>query len=223
MVRKGIDPTRFGSNETPYSAFCMAHSVESRWASAICSGVISPMPSGSVRRFAASAREVCRLAWHGRLATGADRGELVGLNWHRHVDRDRRLLILPRAKTNVGRTIPYAKNATIKRILSEAWRVRHPSGAVFLRDGQPVRHEAVKTAMRRAWAAALGSHPKPWKTLRATFATRASERGVDVPTLAALMGLTSAHVLEHYVKPSGRHLADAMADHAACDRLRVPA
>jgi hypothetical protein len=35
---------------------------------------------------------------------------------------------------------------------------------------------------------------------------------VDVPTIAALMGLTTSHVLEHYVKPSGFHLEAAMAD-----------
>ena len=65
-----------------------------------------------------------------------------------------------------------------------------------------------------------GDHPKPWISLRATFATRASERRVDVPTLAALMGLTSAHVPEHYVKPSGQHLAEAMADAGAPARQR---
>jgi hypothetical protein len=35
---------------------------------------------------------------------------------------------------------------------------------------------------------------------------------VDVPTIAALMGLTTSHVLEYYIKPSGAHLIAAMAD-----------
>ena len=52
---------------------------------------------------------------------------------------------------------------------------------------------------------------KLWKSLRATFATAKVEAEVDVPSLAALMGLTTAHVLKHYVKPSGAHLAVAMA------------
>jgi hypothetical protein len=62
---------------------------------------------------------------------------------------------------------------------------------------------------------------RPWKTLRATFATRKTEAGWDVPTLAALMGLTTAHVLEHYVKPSGKHLEAAMADVSVRPRERV--
>jgi site-specific recombinase XerD len=143
------------------------------------------------------------------LATGADRSELIGLAWHRHVDRDRKLLRLPRAKTGVDRTIPYGGNAAISRILSIAWTVRHPSGSVFLHDGVPVKPQAAKTAMRRVWKRAGITKPRPWKTLRATFATRKAEAGVDVPTLA---GLTTSHVLEHYVKPSGVHLAGAMAD-----------
>lgn len=163
--------------------------------------------------------------------TGADRGELLRLRWDRHVDRARRLLILPRAKTGVGRWIPYGENSRIRRLLREAGAVRNPSGHVFLRDGEPVLLEAAKTAMRDAWGTVFPcrcpgrkqphtvrghcptrAKPKPWKSLRATFATRMSERGVDVPTIAALMGLTTTHVLEHYVKPSGAHLAAAMAD-----------
>ena len=66
--------------------------------------------------------------------------------------------------------------------------------------------------------AGLQDHPKPWKSLRATFATRQAEAGLDVPTIAALMGHTTAHILEHYIKPSGAHLAavfvDRSEDHA---------
>lgn len=146
------------------------------------------------------------------LETGVDRSELVGLNWNRHVDRQRKLIRLPRAKTGVGRTIPYGSNRTIKRILSRCAAVEHVSGAVFLNEGRPVTHEGVKTAMRRAWSKALGDHPKPWKSLRATFATRMfTEKGQPVPVVAALMGLTSAHVLEHYFKASGVYLEEAMA------------
>ncbi len=143
--------------------------------------------------------------------TGTDRSELVGLNWSRHVDQDRMLLRLPRAKTGVDRTLPYQGNATIRRLLGEAWKVRHPSGLVFLHDGEPVKLQAAKTAMRRVWKRAGIEKPRPWKSLRATFATRKAEAGVDVPTIAALMGLTTSHVLEHYIKPSGAHLVAAMA------------
>ena len=73
--------------------------------------------------------------------------------------------------------------------------------------------EAVKSAMRRAQAKAkLTTKSRPWKSLRATFATRANERGVPVPTIAKLMGLSTAHVLEHYIRPSDEHLEDSMSD-----------
>jgi integrase len=149
------------------------------------------------------------------IETGADRTELRTLNWNRHVDRKRKVIMLPRSKTGVGRALPYENNRTIRRVLAEAWKVRHRSGAVFLHDGEPVHPEALKTAERRAWKRAGITKPKPWKSLRATFATRKAEAGVDVPTIAALMGLTSSHVLEHYINPSGVHMADAMADEKA--------
>lgn len=49
-----------------------------------------------------------------------------------------------------------------------------------------------------------------------------AEAGIDVPTIAALMGLTTAHVLEHYVKPSVLHLVDAMQDSLARPAPRSP-
>lgn len=76
--------------------------------------------------------------------------------------------------------------------------------------------EATKTAMRRVWKRAELTKPRPWKTLRATFATRKAEAAFDVPTIAALMGLTTSHVLEHYVKPTGAQLAAAMASSDSC-------
>jgi site-specific recombinase XerD len=67
--------------------------------------------------------------------------------------------------------------------------------------------------MRRALKrAGLENKAKPWKSIRATFASRKAEDGVDVPSIAALMGLTTAHVFEHYFRPTGLHLEAAMAD-----------
>lgn len=145
--------------------------------------------------------------------TGADFGEVHGLEWRRHVDRGRRVLRLPRQKTDVPRTIPYGDNARLRSLLAAAAIVRHASGRVFLRaDGQPVKREAARTAMRRLLTATIGPWPRPWKSLRATFATRQAERGTPIPVIAALMGLKTAYVLDHYIKPSGLLLRDAMAD-----------
>ena len=54
--------------------------------------------------------------------------------------------------------------------------------------------------------------PRPWKTLRATFITRKIGEGVDVATVAAMAGLSSAHVLEHYYRPFQEQLEKAMSD-----------
>ena len=143
--------------------------------------------------------------------TGCDVGEAVRLTWERHVDRDRMVIRLPRAKTGVGRTIPYRRSRVLRRVLRDAWRVRHPSGRVFLHDGSPAGLEAAKTAMRRAWRRAGITKPRPWKSLRATFATRRTEEGQPVAVIAALMGLTTSHVFEHYVAPSAVHLEAAMS------------
>lgn len=88
-------------------------------------------------------------------------------------------------------------------------------------EGAPIVTEAAKSAMRRAWKAAGITKARPWKSLRATFASRKAEAGVPVPIIAELMGLTTTHVLEHYVKPSGAHLAEAMGDrHGQAVRFR---
>ena len=49
------------------------------------------------------------------LETGADRGELVRLTWHRNIDRERKLLVLPRGKTGVGRSLPYGGCSALRR------------------------------------------------------------------------------------------------------------
>lgn len=146
------------------------------------------------------------------IETGADRAELLGLRWGRHVDRQRRLIRLPRAKTGVGRVIPYGSNSAIRLLLARAWRVRCTSGHVFHRAGKAISGEAAKSGLARAYREAEVAKPKPWKSLRATFATRHLARGTDVATVAELMGLTTAHVIDHYAKMAAIHLRSAMAN-----------
>ena len=147
------------------------------------------------------------------ILTGADRAELVGLTW-RDIDKQRCVIRIPRGKTGVGRAFPYRRSAAIRRVLAAAGKVRHTSGRVFLGPkAQPMTVNSAKKGLRRAWAKSLGDWPRQWKTLRATFATTMLiDRGRDVPTVAALMGLTSAHVLDFYAKPSGAHLEESLAD-----------
>ena len=64
--------------------------------------------------------------------------------------------------------------------------------------------------MRRAWAKACPTKTRPWKSLRATFATRLNSQGTTVPTIASLMGLTSAYVLDFYILPGEEEKRQAM-------------
>lgn len=144
------------------------------------------------------------------LETGADIGEVTALTWTK-VDLSRRLIDLPRAKTGVGRSLPYGSNERLRAILERAAQQPGPSGHVFVRNGEPISFRAAQSAMWRARGAAKLSRARPFKVLRATFATRKAMEGVDVPTIAALMGLTSSHVFEHYIRPTGAHLESAMA------------
>ena len=159
------------------------------------------------------------------LETGADLAEIVRLTWGRHVLPERRLIVLARGKTGVGRSLPYQRAAALRRVLGAAARTApgpRPAGGwpqdgrVFLgAGGGSLTVAGCKSAMKRTLqAAGMAGRVKPWKSLRATFATNRVMAGVDVSSLAALMGLTTAHVLEHYVKPTGAHLADALAARA---------
>lgn len=144
--------------------------------------------------------------------TGADRGEILDLRW-KAVDRERTRLRLPRSKTGVDRTIPYGQSKRLSALLEAAWAQRGESDRVFVRaDGKPHGMDAVKSAIRRAMDRAKITKTKPWKSFRATFATRKVEQGLDSATIAALLGLTTTQVLEHYVKPSGKYLEKAMRD-----------
>ncbi len=50
---------------------------------------------------------------------------------------------------------------------------------------------------------------------RHTWATRAAEAGVDLPTLAALLGHSKLNMLTRYVHPAEKHQADEMKRMAA--------
>ena len=148
------------------------------------------------------------IAWG--INSGMDRSEILSLTW-KHVDRQKGVIVAPRAKTGTEREIQI--QGPLARILADAERVRGlGTDRVFLADdAKPPGSDAVKSAMRRAWAKACPDKTRPWKSLRATFATRLNARGVTVPTIARLMGLTSAYVLDFYCKPGEDEMREAIA------------
>ncbi|MFQ5671435.1 MAG: tyrosine-type recombinase/integrase [Acidobacteriota bacterium] len=142
--------------------------------------------------------------------SGMDRAEVLGLTWDQ-VDRKEGMVYATRSKTGVERQIPL--DGPLGRIVADRARFqRLDTRRVFLgHDGQPVTFEALKSAMRRAWHKACPDKTRPWKSLRATFATRLASQGTPVPVIARLMGLSTTHVLDFYCKPFEAELRAAMA------------
>ena len=140
------------------------------------------------------------------LATGCDRGEAVQLAWEQ-IDTDRKVIWMVRGKTGVERPIPYAQNREVATLLEEAGRIRHRSGRVFLgADGEPTTVNAAKIAMTRAWPRAVPGKTRPWKSLRATFVNILDEQGASEGEIADLIGVSTGHVLRHYLRRRARRL-----------------
>jgi len=78
--------------------------------------------------------------------------------------------------------------------------------------GRPENKERTIGSVRKAHDAAIGRagiEDFRLYDLRHTFATRAAQAGVDVLTLAALLGHTTVQMTSRYVHPTDAHKADA--------------
>jgi integrase len=78
--------------------------------------------------------------------------------------------------------------------------------------GRPENKERPIGSVRKAHDAAIdraGIEDFRLYDLRHTFATRAAQAGVDVLTLAALLGHTTVQMTSRYVHPTDAHKADA--------------
>jgi integrase len=87
-----------------------------------------------------------------------------------------------------------------------------PFGTYALLSGRPENKERPVGSVRKAHDAAIdraGVEDFRLYDLRHTFATRAAQAGVDVLTLAALLGHTTVQMTSRYVHPTDAHKADA--------------
>ena len=121
---------------------------------------------------------------------------------------DQAYLYIPFGKTNAARRrIPLTSTATaiLKR------RVEAAQGKYLF----PHRSDADKPVWKVANAhtkALKDSKVRPFRLydLRHTWATRAAEAGMDMPTLAALLGHSKLNMVMRYAHPQEQHQADAM-------------
>jgi len=134
----------------------------------------------------------------------------------RNVDLTRRTVFNPFGKTKASkRTIPMTNTVheILLRRISEAkgpWIFCSPE-----RPGHSAQPDRPIKSVRKAHDAAVSragieEHFRLYD-LRHTYATRAAQAGVDVLTLAALLGHTTIQMTSRYVHPTDQHKHDATA------------
>ena len=132
----------------------------------------------------------------------------------RNVDLSRRTIFNPFGKTKAAkRTIPLTSEVReiLLRRLKEAkgrWIFWSPARPGQLEQpDRPIRsvRKAHDAAVRRA---GIQEHFRLYD-LRHTYATRAAQAGVDVLTLAALLGHTTVQMTSRYVHPTDQHKREA--------------
>lgn len=152
------------------------------------------------------------------LEQGARPGEVFAIEAPA-IDLDARTWRISRGKTPSARRLLQLTNvsvAILRRLIE-----KHPSGPLFPRDGDaslPIR--SLQSAHERAVAASKVPDFRLYD-LRHTFATRAAEAGVDLVTLAAVLGHSRIQMVLRYAHPTQGHQALAMekaVEHKATER-----
>jgi integrase len=148
------------------------------------------------------------LVW--ALNSGMDRGEIIRMTWSQ-VDEASGSVWAPRLKTGIPRTVKL--NNALRDVLAECKRARvsiSPDAPVFLGpDKRPLTDADMKNWQRRVYRAAGIEMPGQFKTLRHTFASRLAMSGVDMRTIAELMGHSVMETTRRYAHLSPEHLTSA--------------
>jgi site-specific recombinase XerD len=129
------------------------------------------------------------------LHTGMRRGEQYGLTWP-DVDWERRMLTVPRSKNGAMRHVPL--NATAQHALVEL-RSKNESDSHLVCSTRSPRHwfePAVKAAGLKEFS---------WHCLRHAFASRLVMAGVDLRTVAELLGHKSLSMVMRYAHLAPDH------------------
>jgi integrase len=148
--------------------------------------------------------------------TGCRPGELRSLCWE-HIDLERAVIVLRDHKTvatrkdKAPRVIPLVEDA-VRLLVQIRARKDHVRFVFVARGGKPWSRGGLQQNVRRLREEVGLPDDVVVYGIRHDFGTRGVLRGVDIKTLAELMGHTSTRIREHYVHLAGqdRHLADAM-------------
>ena len=139
------------------------------------------------------------------LNTGMRRGEILSLEWDKHVDLKHGFILLSNTKNNTRREIPINQTlaAELKRI------PMHLTSPYVFTDNQGRRYKNVRkslaTALRKA-----GIKDFLFHDLRHTFASHLVMAGVDLTTLKDLLGHQSLDMTLRYAHLSPGHKVKAV-------------
>lgn len=139
--------------------------------------------------------------------TGARPGEASKLTWQQ-IDCERGVVTLQEHKTSKTQRTPRLRlivlTAEVVALLAVIRRRGEPSDFVFRTfRGTPWNRCSLSLRMRRARAKAGIPDDAKLYGLRHAYGTRAVIGGLDLKTLAELMGHTTTRVTEHYVHIAG--------------------
>lgn len=135
--------------------------------------------------------------------TGMRRGELVNLKWQ-DIDPVNRIITVTQTKNNRVKNIPISKT-----LFDELMKLPKYSDYVFANpDGSRIRNlrKQFEAACKRANLTGVC-----WYTLRHTFASHLAMNGVDLRSIAELLGDKTLEMVIRYSHLSRSHLQDAIA------------
>jgi integrase len=179
-------------------------------------GVIGDLPAdpegGTPKSLVAAIKDDCFLEFVVTMRETGCRPKEIRDVEARHFDKDARCWTFPREEAK-GKREPRVVLLNDRAFeICQRRALKYPSGPLFRNeDGNPWTKDALVCRCKRL-TKKLGFHVCPY-AIRHTFATDAIIRGVDLVTIAQLMGHRDLEMLQRiyqHVKKRGDHLREAL-------------
>jgi len=139
------------------------------------------------------------------LNTGMRRGEILSLQWDKHIDLKNGFILLDQTKNGERREIPI--NQTLRKALKRM--PRHLKSPYVFTSEKGERYKEIKRAFNSAVRRA-GIKDFTFHDLRHTFASRLVMAGVDITTLKELLGHKTLEMTLRYAHLSPGHKVKAV-------------